>query len=538
MTLKSFFRRKKPSVSNDINNPFRSSVSNDTNRKIFTAGYGYDTETSLAIYADKITGAKTRGKSYSSPTPNYTLNYRELLRQARITYWDSPEARSLVGRFKDIVIGKGLDLVPSPVWSKLNLGSESDNKKREEILQDISDRWLLWADSLSVMANGKNTLYTVQSKWYEIALRDGGVFVRFLIQPDNKRLINPLRLETILYSSLTNPDAVQLNEIKSRGHTACHGIEVNAFGEEQAIYVRSGITDLPVRLPFFYEDGSRALLHFQRSYLSDNDLLGVSILANKIHEFDKIQDYKVAELEAAVVNATLAGYVKPSKEAAASKPFRPSRGVELSSGDGSVLNAAEVDAGVAIPQVMRDKFGLIVQNLKKGETIESFDTKRPNVNITAFRKEITGMLAASEGMAGSIYELNIDGSYSSARVEVAYCENVVQAERERFGVLVLDNIYAEWAAYEIQHNGLVMSGFYLSALVKAAWLNNKWIGVSKPDIDPVKTAVSLEKYIAMGIKTHEEATLEVTGGRWSANIEKIKNENEKVNQAFGNEESK
>jgi hypothetical protein len=88
-------------------------------------GYGADTETSLVMHS-RLTGAKTEGKGFLSPTPHYTLKYPELMRQARITCWDSPEARSLISRFEKTVIGKGLDLVASPVWSKLNLGRDAD----------------------------------------------------------------------------------------------------------------------------------------------------------------------------------------------------------------------------------------------------------------------------------------------------------------------------------------------------------------------------------------------------------------------------
>ena len=52
-------------------------------------------------------------------------------------------------------------------------------------------------------------------------------------------------------------------------------------------------------------------------------------------------------------------------------------------------------------------------------------------------------------------------------------------------------------------------------------------------LDPLKEANAAVLKIQHGLKTHEQATMEDSGGDWNANVEQLKAENEKLKAAGG-----
>ena len=52
-------------------------------------------------------------------------------------------------------------------------------------------------------------------------------------------------------------------------------------------------------------------------------------------------------------------------------------------------------------------------------------------------------------------------------------------------------------------------------------------------LDPLKEANAAVLKIQHGLKTHEQATMEDSGGDWNANVEQLAAENEKLKAAGG-----
>ena len=68
---------------------------------------------------------------------------------------------------------------------------------------------------------------------------------------------------------------------------------------------------------------------------------------------------------------------------------------------------------------------------------------------------------------------------------------------------------------------------------KADYLRHEWVASPKKWIDPLKEANAAVLKIQHGLKTHEQATMEDSGGDWNANVEQLKAENEKLKAAGG-----
>ena len=77
------------------------------------------------------------------------------------------------------------------------------------------------------------------------------------------------------------------------------------------------------------------------------------------------------------------------------------------------------------------------------------------------------------------------------------------------------------------------SGFFDDPLIRAAWCSAQWIGPVQGSLDPLKEANAAVLKIQHGLKTHEQATMEDSGGDWNANVEQLKAENEKLTAAGG-----
>ena len=70
---------------------------------------------------------------------------------------------------------------------------------------------------------------------------------------------------------------------------------------------------------------------------------------------------------------------------------------------------------------------------------------------------------------------------------------------------------------------------------KSAWLKSEWIGPSQGQLDPVKEITAKIMAVTEGFSTHEDSTVELTGGDWNANMNKLERENEKKRMILNNQ---
>ena len=80
---------------------------------------------------------------------------------------------------------------------------------------------------------------------------------------------------------------------------------------------------------------------------------------------------------------------------------------------------------------------------------------------------------------------------------------------------------------------IIAPGFFDDPLIRAAWCSAQWIGPVQGSLDPLKEATAAVLKIQHGLKTHEQATMEDSGGDWDANVEQLGAENEKLRAAGG-----
>lgn len=442
--------------------------------------------------------------------------------RSRKSYWDSVQARALVGRIADNTIGTGLQMEASPVWEIIGDKGTSEEKKHQ-IVREIELRFDLWANSHEPDATDRKNFYELQDYEFINRLRDGETFIIIRYSGDTSRQ-SPISLQFIDPGQVYNPtDGPTIKMIKDSGRIVQDGIEIDVYGKEIAIYVYDWNLKKHSRIPIFGSNGRRYVIH---PMITDQigARRGTPILASVVHELEKITDYTVAELEAAIINAILAVWIEPSQTARASDALAGIRTRDSGGRD---------SGGVDDPkEASFDKPGLIVQTLRAGEKVQSFDTKRPNVNFGEFVKHITKHLSASLGVPLEVLEESFNANYSASRASLLLFWTKVEKWREETASQFLNHVYKAWFSEEVKSKRLHAPGYEGSSpAIRAAWTNCEWLGINKPSIDPYKEANAVDVRIKGGLTTRERETLAFNGSDYRENVEKLRVENELLAEA-------
>ena len=469
-------------------------------------------------------GSKFDGsKLYPS---GFTTDIEKLRDASRAAYWDSMQARGIVGRFNDTVICDGLHLEYRPFWKFLegNAGL-NDKEKQNEIISEVESRFYLWMNSKEVDASERMNGFELQGYQYLNQCRDGETFVIFRYSSNEKRM-SPLSLQYILPEQVSTPGSRSVIDLaKINGNRIEDGIEIDKNGKAVAIYVTDAFYTEHQRIPFFGKD-RRFILH-PMVYDIIGSVRGNPILSPVIHELKKITDYEVAEIQAAVGNAIFAAFIKPSAEKDASKLLKAGA-INKNGTDTASESTTDRDYG---------KFntpGLFVQGLKAGETLESFDTKRPNTNFGGFLKDVTKHISASLGLPIEILEESFNANYSASRASLLLFWNRVNKERASFQSQFLIPIFEAWIKEEIKAKRINLPGFGKSPAIDAAWLSCSFVGRNLPSIDPQKEATAVDTRIAAGLTTREREAQNYNGSDFEDNVAKLKIENQKLQEANTN----
>lgn len=454
----------------------------------------------------------------------WQLNHWQLRRRARIAYWDSAEARAIIGRLVQNAVNIGLKMEAAPAWALV--APDWKEEKRREWVQNTEARWQLWANSTEADATGRMTFQQLQGFVFFNTLGEGETFPLLRYSPDRSRM-NPLNIQLVNTDQVLGTVVPEDHKAaKLRGNRIVDGIEIDPAGAEIAYFVTDPETNKTARVPKYGGKSRRLFMTHPAIIERVGQVRGIPVLAPIVHELQKITDYTVAELEAAVINAVFAAWIKPSDKMGSSRALA------------GILKREQVPAvedphdrvSTPAPGVI-DKPGIFVQNLKAGEEIESFDTKRPNLNFGEFTKIILTKISASLGIPIEVLFMSFNQNYSASRACLILAWNVFEVWRDFLAAQFLNPVKAEWMAGEIAAKRIEAPGFGDSPSLRAAWLNGYWVGINKPAMDPNREAEAAGKYIKLGLTTHEREAQNHNGSEFAQNVERLKIENKELAEA-------
>jgi lambda family phage portal protein len=426
-------------------------------------------------------------------------------------------------------------LEAQPVWEVIDPKNAISPEARRAWVKNVQARVSLWMNSTDLDAAGKKTGYQLMGFSLLNELRDGEILPICRYTSDAQKL-NPLQLQFINPDQVRDPiDGAMLSAATARGNRIVDGIEIDSDMREVALYVWDdtpmGMGQVPtfrcVRVPRSGGKSSRPFYLHPALCDSVGQVRGISWLAHIVHELQKLTDYGIAELEAAVINAIFAAWIKPGPSAPASKALA---GIAIRT---KVQQEDDEADGKSTTGIV-NKPGIVVQTLKAGEEMRSHDTTRPNVNYPAFHDTVLSNIAMSLGIPLSIVKMAFKQNYSASRGEICFFWNAIDSLRYNFAAEFLNPIYEIAMTEWVRAEKVEATGFLEDVFLRRAWLNCEWNGINKPSIDPQKEATAVDLRIAQGTTTREREAKLYNGSEYDDNVAQLQRENDKLAEAQKN----
>jgi len=472
-------------------------------------------------------------------TKNYFVDYWTLRIRSVQLFNENLYARGLIQRLITNEINTGLTLEATPEGSILNMTDDEVN----EWAENTEKIFQIWGDNKNVCSwNKQETLGQLQQSARRTALLSGDAVIILRQAPATKLF----QIEIIDGVHVCNPlDSKLTKAATARGNKIVHGVEIDKNGRHVAYYIkqdaskflnqsnvttsakdlknRNQIIRVPVRGS---KSGRKIAWMIYGSPKRVDEVRGMPILAAVLQSLKEIDRFRDSEQRAAVINSLLPLFISKTQTKPGSRPVTggavKKTDVDLTDSDGSTRTKTFAHH---IP-------GLIFDELQAGEKPESFDTKRPNLSFQGFQDVIINTVAWANEIPPEIMQLAFSNNYSASRAAINEFKVYLDRIRTDFSNDFNKPIYHEWLINMVLTRRLEAPGL-LEAwrnpsefIIYGAWISSEWAGAIKPSVDREKEVKAYERMIRHGFITHDRASKELTGTKYSTNIKRLEKENE------------
>lgn len=193
---------------------------------------------------------------------------------------------------------------------------------------------------------------------------------------------------------------------------------------------------------------------------------GVSMFASVLTRLDDLKDYEESERIAAKIAASMAAVIIK--------------------GDATDYTGTNPDGSAAAKREMRFSPGMVFDDLKPGESIDTIDAKRPNPNAATWRDGQLRAVAAGADASFSSISRNYNGTYSAQRQELV---------EQYSAYMLLSNAFIDQCSREVYER--FVGSAVLGGLIRpprgvsfTQLANAMFIPPQMPWIDPQKEATA------------------------------------------------
>jgi len=283
---------------------------------------------------------------------------------------------------QNIIGPSGINIVPTP--------RDAAGNVVESVVDQIMPLYQAWAKRPEVtwMHDWPSVQRLLARTW----LRDGEAFAQelrgFVPYLEHGSDV-PFSLE------LLEPDLVPL-DLNDRVRGILQGVERNAWGRAVAFHVyKQHPGDADVFVPETKRVSADLIRHV-RTIDRIGQVRGISILASTFTRIEDLKDYEESERIAAKIAASMAAVIIK--------------------GDPTLYDADKF--GAEAQRKMRFQPGMVFDDLRPGESVQSIDSKRPNPNLEPYRNGQLRAIAAPMRISFSSLAKNYNGTYSAQRQEL------------------------------------------------------------------------------------------------------------------------
>lgn len=447
----------------------------------------------------------------------------------------APIATAALKRQRTNIVGAGLRLKPTIDRETLGMTPEQAEAWQRKVQAEFN----LWANRKQACdATGVNNFYGMQQLVALSWPMSGDVFALIKradptpLEPYSLRLhiLEADRVRTPHFGNaqgiVNNPLLTDVTTAKlENGNTVYDGVEVDKSGKVVAYYIANTYpyefgadTTKFVRVAAYGDTmGLPNILHIMDTERPEQ-YRGVPYLAQAIEPLLQLRRYTEAEITAAIVQSFFTAFVK-TEAGAADNPFN-----EIG-GDG-------------VQEVSRDpneyEMGPGTMNfLEPGEDVTFGSPTHPNTGFDTFVRALVEQVGACLEIPADLLMMSFNASYSASRAALLEAWKGFRMRRSWLTDDFCRPVYELWLTEAVARGRISAPGFLTDPIIRQAYLCSEWVGPSQGQLDPTKEVQAAVMAIENGLSNHEAEAEKLNGSQFSANVDKLTGENERLRRANG-----
>lgn len=481
-----------------------------------------------ASYTSKV--MKGMVPNSGGPREDIDYNLQTLRERCRMLYMDAPLCASAINTNRTNVVGVGLRLKSTIDREALGMTQEA----AEEWQKNTEAEFNLWASRKQACdAIGMNDFYSIQQLCLMSWLMSGDVFAVIKRRKTTKLTPYSLRLHVVEADRVRTPtDGATLTYPgittgkAENGNMIFDGVEVDASGAVVAYYIANTypneISDLTKTTDFIRveayggESELPNILHVMASERPDQ-YRGVPYLAQTIKPMLQMRRYTDAEIMAAVVQSFFTAWVKTNTGA-----------------DENPLNEVGEETDELSREPNEYEMGPGTINfLEPDEDIGVTSPSHPNNGFEPFMRAMCEQVGACLEVPADLLLKSFNSSYSASRAALLEAWKGFKMRRVWLTNDLCKPTYEIWMTEAVARGRISAPGFLTDPIIRQAYLKSEWIGPSQGQLDPTKEVSAAISAIENGLSTREAEAIRLNGSEYSANVDKLTVENEKLKAANG-----
>ena len=449
----------------------------------------------LAFSGASVLNVPGTGKHFSS-SDFVNLDINRLQHLAAETLWSSPHAKGAMHQLSVLAMGVGLRLQALP--NRLVLGLES--AEAHELARTMEAYFSIIRSQNDCSHDGTRPYNGVELLGFWSWLIWDEVFTIQRYRDVND--VVPVSAEVIKPTRVKNPTTPVPN--LRPGHTIKQGIEIDAAGKHVAFYAETISAAGSIsyeRIPYFARNGKRIGIHIFRA-IDPDQVRGITRFMPIFHELKRMQEALQLETDTMAVNARLAAAFE--RNASVRNPDKL-RDIAEAGGDLSVIGADIFTDNPGVSQRVSENGGIILQNLEPGEKLVPFDSKRPNVNVNEFILNVMTWLGPAIGIPIELWRALFGKAYSASKgsIDLGYKSFEQEITMFSWGT---EQPYYEATIAALVGSGRLALPRWGDPLMRAAYLQTKWMGPPKPSLNPLQEEKAATERVVNWRSSNERET--------------------------------
>jgi lambda family phage portal protein len=456
------------------------------------------------------------------PTELLTADYWTLRARSSQLFERNLYARGLVRRLVTNEINTGLHLEAVPEEKLLGYPEDA----LADWAEDIENRFAMWERRPAQCdRNEQRTFGQLQAAARAEALIAGDVLV---VMSANKKTGLP-RINLVSGSRVQTPPFMRIAGKLANGNRLVHGVEIDADGKQVAFWVRK---DDSFGLGLIYDrlaaNDSKGRRNAWLVYGTDRRLdavRGKPILSLVLQSLNEIDRYRDSVQRKAVINAILAMWIEKGENLPASRAFTSGAvRKDVASMAGADGKERQFRNAGMIP-------GLVVEELQHGEKIHAHQSHGTDERFGDFEQAIIQAVAWANEIPPEILMLSFGSNYAASQAAINEFKIYLNRVRTDWGASFCQPIYEEWLLAQVLERLVEARGLLeawrdaMQHVAFGAWMSAEWAGHIKPAVDVSKLVKGYVEMIAAGLMTRDRAARELTGTKYSKNVQKLLREN-------------